>query len=64
VRRRVGTHGEVVIPKRLRDELGLLPGVEVMFERDAAGIRIVPAGTASTSSLRGRYQGCGLPGAL
>jgi AbrB family looped-hinge helix DNA binding protein len=61
---RVGPKGQVVIPKRLRDELGLAPGAEVAFERDDAGVRIVPAGAASTAGLRGRYAQSGLAAAL
>lgn len=37
----IDSAGRVVIPKRLRDELGLTPGpVEVV--RDGAGVRIEP----------------------
>lgn len=56
---RIGAKGQVVIPKALRDELGLVPGAEVDFERDAHGVRIVPAGSAARG-LRGRYAGTGL----
>lgn len=61
---RVGAKGQVVIPKALRDELGLRPGVEVDFERDGAAIRVLPAGAAMTKGLRGRYAGSGLAAAL
>jgi AbrB family looped-hinge helix DNA binding protein len=52
---RVGAKGQVVIPKDLRDELGLQPGSEVDFERAGDGVRILPAGAAATRGLRGRY---------
>jgi AbrB family looped-hinge helix DNA binding protein len=52
---RVGAKGQVVIPKELRDGLGLQPGAEVDFERDGDGVRIVAAGPAATRGLRGRY---------
>ena len=39
---RVGSKGQVVIPKAIRDELGLQPGAEVVLERDGAHVRIVP----------------------
>jgi AbrB family looped-hinge helix DNA binding protein len=52
---RVGANGQVVIPKELRDDLGLRPGAEVDFERDGDTARIVPAGSAATHNLRGRY---------
>ncbi len=52
---RVGAKGQVVIPKELRDGLGLQPGAEVDFERDGDAVRIVAAGPAATHGLRGRY---------
>jgi len=61
---RVGAKGQVVIPKEIRDELGLQPGIEVDFERDGATVRILPAGTAATHGLRGRYTGSGLAAGL
>ena len=53
-----------MIPKDLRDELGLHPGSEVDFERDGGGVRILPAGLAATLGLRGRYAAVGLAAAL
>ena len=45
--------GRVVIPKRLRDELGIAPGpVEVV--RDGAGIRIEPVAPAGLAEVDGR----------
>lgn len=61
---RIGAKGQVVIPKHLRDELGLQPGSEVDFEQDGAAVRILPAGAAATSALRGRYAHSGLSAAL
>jgi antitoxin PrlF len=61
---RVGTKGQVVIPKDLRDELGLQPGSEVDFERDGDTVRIRHAGAAATRGLRGRYRSSGLAAAL
>ena len=61
---RVGAKGQVVIPKDLRDRLGLQPGTEVDFEQDGAAVRILPAGAAATRGLRGRYAGSGLSEAL
>ncbi len=57
---RVGTKGQVVIPKDIRDELGLQPGAEVDFERDGGAVRILPAGAVATRGLRARYAGAGL----
>jgi AbrB family looped-hinge helix DNA binding protein len=61
---RVGAKGQVVIPKPLRDELGLVPGSEVDFERDGEGVRILPAGAAAMRGLRARYSSSGLAAAL
>jgi antitoxin PrlF len=61
---RVGAKGQVVIPKELRDELGLVPGSEVEFERDGGAVRILPAGVAATRGLRGRYASSGLAATL
>jgi AbrB family looped-hinge helix DNA binding protein len=35
---KVGTKGEVVLPKRLRGELGIEPGDDVLFEQDGPAI--------------------------
>jgi antitoxin PrlF len=61
---RVGAKGQVVIPKDIRDEIGLQPGSEVDFEREGDTVRILPAGTPATRGLRGRYVGSGLASAL
>lgn len=58
--KRIGVKGQVVIPKDIRDELGLRPGAEVECERDGQAVRVVPAGAAATAGLKGRYQACGL----
>lgn len=55
---RVGTKGQVVIPKELRDELGIEPGDEVSFWRDGDHVAMRPARQASP--LRGRFRGEGL----
>jgi antitoxin PrlF len=60
----VGAKGQVVIPKELRDELGLQPGAEVEFERDGDTVRIMAAGAAATHGLRGRYAASGMADAL
>ena len=41
---RIGTKGQVVIPKELREEAGLHPGAEVEFERDGERITITKNG--------------------
>jgi AbrB family looped-hinge helix DNA binding protein len=37
---RVGAKGQVVIPKPIRDELGIAPGDEVVFEADGKDVRV------------------------
>lgn len=51
---RVGPKGQVVIPKELRDELGILPGDLVDFERVEGGVVVhrVP----SPRQLMGRFS--------
>lgn len=51
---RVGIKGQVVIPKAIRDEIGIKPGDEVMFEPDGRDVRVRrvlddPKGAASES---------------
>ena len=55
---RVGPKGQVVIPKPIRDKLGITPGDEVTFWLEGEDVhlrRIVPPGT-----LRGRFAGANL----
>jgi AbrB family looped-hinge helix DNA binding protein len=51
---RVGPKGQVVIPKDLRDQVGLEPGDEVYFWLHDDHVAVRPAGRAE---LRGRFQG-------
>ena len=39
---RISTKGQVVIPKAVRDALGLRPGDELRVELEAGAIRLVP----------------------
>lgn len=55
---RVGPKGQVVIPKDLRDELGIEPGDEVSFWRDGDHVAVRP--TRHRSALRGRFEGSAL----
>jgi AbrB family looped-hinge helix DNA binding protein len=52
---RVGPKGQVVIPKELRDELGIEPGDEVSFWRHGDHVAVRP--TARRRPLRGRFRG-------
>ena len=47
--------GRIVVPKALRDALGLTPGSTVDISRYGAGLQLVPAGrTARLASEDGR----------
>ena len=52
---RVGAKGQVVIPKELRDELGIEPGDEISFWRQDDHVALRPAGRGRP--LRGRFRG-------
>ncbi|MDQ4134480.1 MAG: AbrB/MazE/SpoVT family DNA-binding domain-containing protein [Actinomycetota bacterium] len=52
---RVGPKGQVVIPKPLRDELGIQPGDEVSFWCHDDHVALRP--TRSRPPLRGRFAG-------
>ena len=55
---RVGPKGQVVIPKALRDALGLRPGDDVVFDREGDAVRVRRAG--SDGPLIGRFAGSDL----
>ncbi len=55
---KVGTKGQVVIPKRLRERQRLGPGMPVAFEERADGILV--RAEANPEPLRGRYHGTGM----
>ncbi len=59
---RVGPKGQVVIPKELRDELGIEPGDEVVFWRE--GDRVVVCSARHRRPLLGRFAGSALVEAL
>ena len=56
------SHGQVVIPKKLRDELGIQPGDEVSFGRQEGVVIVRPV--SGVAPLRGRYRGSSLTAEL
>lgn len=59
---RVGPKGQVVIPKAMRDHLGIVPGDEVDFALEDGAVRVEL--TQGRPSLRGQFAGLGLTAAL
>lgn len=59
---RVGPKGQVVIPKPIRDALGIRPGDEVQFELADGGVRVEVARLGG--DLRGSLAGHDLIGEL
>ena len=59
---RVGPKGQVVIPKSLRDELGIEPGDEVTFWRDGDHVVVRPANVRRP--LLGRFPSTKVSAAL
>lgn len=55
---RVGPKGQVVIPKELRDELGIEPGDEVSFWLDDDHVAVRP--TSLRRPLKARFAGSDL----
>jgi len=59
---RVGPKGQVVIPKELREELGIEPGDEMTFWRHEDHLALQPA--HPRQPLLGRFRGSPLTEAL
>jgi antitoxin PrlF len=62
---KVGTKGQVVIPKAIRDRIGIRPGDEVAFDSDGGEVRIRRVEDAAADqatqikALRGVWSGDG-----
>ena len=59
---KMGTKGQVVIPKNLRERAGLGPGADVSFEALDDGIVVRRADRRA--ALRGRFAGSGMAARL
>lgn len=59
---RIGSKGQVVIPKQLRERAGLHPGTEVEFALE--GKRVVLARRSARARLGGRFAGSGMAARL
>lgn len=55
---RIGAKGQVVIPKELRDRVGLVPGANVEFELD--GQRVSIKAVDKPTALGGRFAQSGM----
>ncbi len=55
----ISTKGQIVIPKRLRDQWGLASGSRVKIESTAAGIQITPVAARNAKAV---LKGLGLAG--
>lgn len=60
---RIGSKGQVVIPKQLRESTGMEPGVKVEFEATERGVLIRPAET-DFAELRGMFRDLNLAESL
>lgn len=59
---RIGPKGQVVIPKDIRDRLGIAPGTEVVFSEVPEGVLVRPA--TGLADLRGALSHLDLQSAL
>jgi AbrB family looped-hinge helix DNA binding protein len=57
---KVGPKGQVVIPKDLRERLGLSPGDEVEFRLEDKGVLVEPA-RGGDRQLQGRFRDLPIP---
>lgn len=56
----LSTKGQIVIPKEIRDALGLKPGSVFMVRLEGRNIVLEPSGTDLGERFFGRYRDAGL----
>jgi AbrB family looped-hinge helix DNA binding protein len=56
----MSSKGQLVIPAKLREELGLKPGVRVVFKKHGKGLLMESGAYEAMLALRGKYAGLGL----
>lgn len=56
----MSSKGQLVIPAKLREKVGLKPGVRVNIRRQGKGLYIEPGSYEAVMALCGKYSGLGL----
>jgi AbrB family looped-hinge helix DNA binding protein len=56
----MSSKGQLVIPAKLREELGFKPGVRVVFKKQGRGLHIEAGSYEAVMALCGKYAGIGL----
>ena len=60
----ISTKGQVVIPKQIREILGLHPGTKMKMISDGEDIKLIPLKENISERLYGKYRGINLLGDL
>jgi len=53
----MSSKGQLVIPAKLREEMGFKAGVRVVFKKRGKGLLIEPGSYDAVLALRGKYAG-------
>jgi len=53
----MSSKGQLVIPAKLREELGFKPGVRIIIRKQGKGLLIEPSNYEAVLALRGKYSG-------
>ena len=53
----VSSKGQLVIPAKLREEMGLKPGIRVFFKKQGNGLFFEPGGYEAIHAQCGKYAG-------